>query len=155
MVVYIDVLRSMIVDCVLRNVDARGMICNNRYVYSITKLWECVEVLDCSTRCYGKCHIFCFHGRKGNGLLFLRQPGYCTAIYRERIIRYGRAGITTKTIVRVREAYNRQKNPSRRVLVLMRHRMRCSKVTKNTFDYRMITLQRMRRKTRNIRHREG
>ena len=47
---YVDVLCTRIVDRVLSNVDARGIICHNRYGDGITKLCEWVEVPDCLTR---------------------------------------------------------------------------------------------------------
>ena len=68
MVSNVDLLGSRIVDRVLSNVDARGIICHNRYVDGITVLWVCVEVPDCLTGCSGKYHICCFCGRAGNGL---------------------------------------------------------------------------------------
>ena len=77
---YVDVLRSSIVDRILRDVDTRGIICHNRYGDSVTELRECVEVPDCLTGCSGKGHIFCFCGGRGNGLLFLREPGYSTTM---------------------------------------------------------------------------
>ena len=43
---YVDVLCTRIVDGVLSNVDARAIICHNRYGDGITKLCECVEVPD-------------------------------------------------------------------------------------------------------------
>ena len=46
---YVNVLRSRIVDRVLSNVNARGIICHNRYGDGITELCECVEVPDCLT----------------------------------------------------------------------------------------------------------
>ena len=46
---HVDVFRSRIVDRVLCNVDARGIICHNRYGDSITELCKCVEVPDCLT----------------------------------------------------------------------------------------------------------
>ena len=52
-VCYVNVLRSRIVGRVLRNIDAGGIICHNRYGDGITELRECVEVPDCLTRCCG------------------------------------------------------------------------------------------------------
>ena len=52
MVGNVDVLRSRIVDRVLCDVDAGGIICHNRYGDSVTELCECVEIPDCLTR-YG------------------------------------------------------------------------------------------------------
>ena len=52
-VCYVDVLRSRIVDRVLCDVDAGGIICHNRYGDSVTELCECVKVPDCLTRCGG------------------------------------------------------------------------------------------------------
>ena len=46
---YVDGFGSRIVESVLSNVDARGIICHNRYGDSVTKLSECVEVSDCLT----------------------------------------------------------------------------------------------------------
>ena len=103
---YVDVLRSRIVDRVLCNVDARGIICHNRYVDNVTELCECVDVLDCWMGCCCKCHIFCFCCRRGNGLLFPSEPGYSTTISHESITRYGTTGITTRSIIRVREGNN-------------------------------------------------
>ena len=53
MVSNVDLLSSRIVDGILCNVDARGIICHNRYGDGITKLCEWVEVPDCLTRCGG------------------------------------------------------------------------------------------------------
>ena len=97
---YVNILCLRIVDRVLRDVDARGMIRHNRYVDGITELCECVEVPDCLTRCCGKCHIFCFCGRRGNGLLFLREPGYSTTMQHKSITRYGTTDITSRSIIR-------------------------------------------------------
>ena len=106
----VHVLSSRIVDGILCNVDARGIICHNRYGDSITGLWECVEIPDCLSRCSGKSHIFCFCSRRGNGLLFLVESGYSTTIEHESITRYGTMGITTGSIIRVREGNNSQRN---------------------------------------------
>ena len=65
-------LGSGIIDCVLSNIDAIGIMCLNRDRDSVTELYECVEVPDCLTGCSGKYHICCFCGRAGNGLLFLK-----------------------------------------------------------------------------------
>ena len=80
MITNVDVLGSWIVDGILSNVDTRGIICHNDYDDSVTKLCECIEGPDCLTGCSGKGHIFCFCGRRGNGLRFLREPGYRTTI---------------------------------------------------------------------------
>ena len=110
MVGYIDVLRSRIIDRVLHDVDGRGIICHTRYGNSITELCECVEVPECLTRCCGKCHIICICGRRGNGLLFLPDPGYFMTISHTRKTRCGTTCITTRRIIRVREGNNRQRN---------------------------------------------
>ena len=46
---HVDVLRSRIVDRVLCDVDAGGIICHNRYGDGITELCEGVKVPDCLT----------------------------------------------------------------------------------------------------------
>ena len=66
MVGNVDVLSLWIVDWILSNVDARGIICHNRYGDIVTELCECVKVPDWLTRCSGKGHIFCFCSRRGN-----------------------------------------------------------------------------------------
>ena len=53
MVSNVDVLSSRIVARILRNVDTRGIICDNCYMYSVTELCECVALPDCLTRCGG------------------------------------------------------------------------------------------------------
>ena len=49
----VDVLSLRIVDSILRNVDARGIIWHNHYGDGIRELCEGVEVPDCLTRCGG------------------------------------------------------------------------------------------------------
>ena len=49
----VDVLSSRIIDRILRNIDATGIICHNRYGDGITELCECDKVPDCLTRCGG------------------------------------------------------------------------------------------------------
>ena len=56
MVCNVDVLSSRIVDGILCNVDARGIIRQTRYGDGIIELCECVEVPDCLTRCGGYGH---------------------------------------------------------------------------------------------------
>ena len=98
MVSNVHMLSLRIVDRILSNVVARGIICHTRYAKSVMELCECVEVPDCLRGCSGKGHIFCFCGRRGNGLLFLREPGYSTTIEHKSITRYGTTGITTRSI---------------------------------------------------------
>ena len=109
-VCYVDVLHLRIVDRVHSNVDARGIGCHIRYGNSVTELCECVEVSDWLTICSGKCDIFCFCGRRGNGSLFLREPGYSTSILQKSVSRYGTTGITIRRIIRVGEGNNGQRN---------------------------------------------
>ena len=107
---YVDVLRSKIVDRVLIDVDARGIMHHNHYGNSITELYVWIAMPDYLTRCCGKCHIFCFSCGRGNGLLFPRERGYSTTILHKSITRYGTTGITTRSLIRVTEGDNGQRN---------------------------------------------
>ena len=49
----VEVLSLAIVDRILCNVDATGIICHTRYEHVITELCECVKLPDCLTRCGG------------------------------------------------------------------------------------------------------
>ena len=107
---YVYVVALSIVDSVPCDVDTRGIICQNRYEDSITELYGWVEIPDCEMGYSGKGHIFCFCCRRGNGLLFLREPEYSTTMSHNSITRYRTIGITICSTFRVRECHHSQRN---------------------------------------------
>ena len=76
----------------------------------MSELHEYVEIPDGVTRYSGNPHISCFHGGTANMLLYIIELKYNTAIARKGITIYRMAGITTTSIIRVREDKNGQRN---------------------------------------------